>query len=104
MEEVLFQIMARSDGLKLNALITNLFLKNIQHFSSEDVNCWTGVDHLWIIVMFLSVVLTLILTAPIGDKPNKLFYIFDGLRASQFSANFHFLDELFLLDTVPIIF
>ncbi len=33
-EKVLFQIMARSDGLKLNSLIANLFLKNIQIFTS----------------------------------------------------------------------
>ncbi len=45
-EKVLFQIMARSDGLKLNVLMPNLFLKNIQLFTSEDVNRWTGV--VWI--------------------------------------------------------
>ncbi len=33
-EKVLFQIMARSDGLKLNVLMPNLFLKNIQLFTS----------------------------------------------------------------------
>ncbi len=59
---------------------------------------WSGVDYLWIIVMFLSVVWTLILTAPIhcrwstGEQVmkcyisanlfqlrNKLIYILDGL-------------------------
>ncbi len=45
-EKVLFQIMARSDGLKLNASIPNLFLKNIQLFTSEDVYRWTGI--VWI--------------------------------------------------------
>ncbi len=42
-----------------------LFLTNTQLFTSQDVHCWTGVDYLWIIVMFLSAVWTLILTAPI---------------------------------------
>ncbi len=37
-----------------------LFLTNMQFFTSQDVNWWTGV--VWIIVMFLS---ALILTAPI---------------------------------------
>ncbi len=40
-----------------------LFLTNMQLLSSRDVNWWTGV--VWIIVMFLSAVWTLILTAPI---------------------------------------
>ncbi len=63
-------------------------------------------DYLWIIVMFLSAVWTLILTAPIhcrastGEQliecyisPNlmkKLIYILDGLRVSTSSAHFHF--------------
>ncbi len=70
---------------------------------------WSGVDYLWIIVMFLSAVWTLILTAPIHCRgsiveqvmecyispnlfwwKNKLLYILDGLRRSTFSANFHF--------------
>ncbi len=66
---------------------------------------WSGVDYLWIIVMFLSVVLTLILMAPIhcrgsiGEQVmkfcyisenlfqlrNKFIYILDGL--STFLAN-----------------
>ncbi len=41
----------------------DLFFKNIQLFTSQYVNWWTGV--VWIIVMFLSAVWTLILTAPI---------------------------------------
>ncbi len=41
----------------------DLFLTNTQIFTSQDINWWTGV--VWIIVMFLSAVLTLILTAPI---------------------------------------
>ncbi len=49
-----------SNGLKLK---TDLFLENTQLFTSHDVNWWTGV--VWIIVMFLSAVWTLILTAPI---------------------------------------
>ncbi len=50
-------------------LSTHIWVKNIlmldlfQVLSSPDVNWWTGV--VWIIVMFLSAVWTLILTAPI---------------------------------------
>ncbi len=48
-------------------ILMNLFLTNMQLFTSHDVNWWTGV--VWItlriIVMFLSAVWTLILTAPI---------------------------------------
>ncbi len=45
----------------------DLFLTNKQLFASLFVNLmdWSGVDYLWIIVMFLSAVWTLILTAPI---------------------------------------
>ncbi len=46
-----------------NALM-DLFITNMQLFSSQDINWRTG-DYLWIIVMFLSAVWTLILTAPI---------------------------------------
>ncbi len=72
-------------------------------------------DYLWIIVMFLSAVWTLILTAPIhcrgsiGEQVmefyislnlfpmrNKLIYILDGRRVSTFSANFFFFGELLL--------
>ncbi len=73
----------------------DLFLTNTQFVSSQDVNWWTGV--VWIIVMFLSAVWTLILTAPIhcrGSKwwnatflqiwwRNKLIYIFNGLRVKH---------------------
>ncbi len=41
----------------------DLFITDMQFFTSQDVNWWTGV--VWIIVMFLSAVWTLILTAPI---------------------------------------
>ncbi len=41
----------------------DLFLKNIQLFTSQDINLWTG--EMWFIMMFLSAVWTLILTAPI---------------------------------------
>ncbi len=68
---------------------------------------WSGVDYLWIIVMFLSAVWTLILTAPIhcrrsiGEQVMDAKFlqicsyeqtnsILDGLRMSTFSANFHF--------------
>ncbi len=72
-------------------------------FTSQDVNWWTGV--VWIIVMFLSAVWTLILTAPIHCRasiaetvmecfifPNlmkkKLISIFDVQRIRISSANF----------------
>ncbi len=45
-----------SNSLKLNIC----FLPNTQLLCSQDINCWTGV--VWIIVMLLS---ALILTAPI---------------------------------------
>ncbi len=46
-----------------NALMMDLFLTNMQLLASQDIKWWTGV--VWIIVMFLSAVWTLILTAPI---------------------------------------
>ncbi len=46
-----------------NILMVDLFLTNMQLLASQDVNWWSGV--VWIIVMFLSAVWTLILTAPI---------------------------------------
>ncbi len=66
---------------------------------------WSHVDYLWVIVMFLSAVLsshsdgTHSLQVTIGEQMlnftlfwwrNKLTYILDGLRARTFSANFHF--------------
>ncbi len=51
-----------------NILMMDLFLTNMQLFASQDANWWTGA--VWIIVMFLSAVLTLILTAPIHGSVN----------------------------------
>ncbi len=67
MEEVLLWIMdlTRSNNLKLK--MADLFLTNKKLFMSQ-LRCkldWSHVDYLWIIVMFLSDVWTLILTAPI---------------------------------------
>ncbi len=56
------RILARSNGLKENISWWICFLQT-HIFSSQDINWWTGV--VWIIVMFLSADLTLILTAPI---------------------------------------
>ncbi len=42
-----------------------VFLTNMQHFSSQDIMDWSGMNYLWIIAMYLSDVWTLILTAPI---------------------------------------
>ncbi len=47
-----------------NVLMMDLVLTNTKLVSSQEIN-WSGVDYLWIIVMFLSAVWTLILTAPI---------------------------------------
>ncbi len=84
-----------------NVLMIDLFLTNTQLLASQDINWCTGV--VWIIVMFLSAVWTLILTAPIHCRGkwwnatflqiwwrNKFIYILDGLRVSTFSSNFHF--------------
>ncbi len=82
-------------------------------FWTQLISCylmdWSGVDYLWIIVMFLSAVWTLILTAPIhcrgciGERvmefyissnlfpwTNKLIYISDGLRVNTFFSTFSF--------------
>ncbi len=51
-------------GLWTRILVINVLMLDLsQLLSSPDVNWWTGV--VWIIVMFLSAVWTLILTAPI---------------------------------------
>ncbi len=83
---------SHSDGT--HSLLMDLF----QLLSSQDVNWWTGV--VWIIVMLLSAVWTLILTAPIHFRAsdamlqylfrwkNKLICIFDGLMVSKFTAMF----------------
>ncbi len=97
-------ILAGSNGLKLKCLIMYLFLRETQHFTSHAVNWWTGV--VWIIVMFLSAVWTLILTAPIhcrGSIGEQVMHcsistiqfwwrnkLMNGLRVSTFSANFQF--------------
>ncbi len=107
-------ILARSDGLKIKHLNDGFVsYKNAAfHFTRWWLMVWSGVDYLWIIVMFLSAVWTLILTAPIhcrasiGEQvmkhyisPNlfwwrsKLIYILDGRRVSTFSAIFHFIKE-----------
>ncbi len=44
-----------------------LFLTHMQLFASQDIS--SCVDYFWIIVMFLSAVWTLILTAPIAEGP-----------------------------------
>ncbi len=53
-------------GVK-NILMMDLILTNMQLLASQSINWWTGisVDYLWIIVLYLSAVWTLILTAPI---------------------------------------
>ncbi len=60
-------ILARNNGLKLKDL-NKVFVSYKQAafvFSRHQLIDWRGVDYLWNIVMFLSAVWTLILTAPI---------------------------------------
>ncbi len=60
----LFHWRKRYYGLWTCILVQNVLMMDLfQLLSSPDVNWWTGV--VWIIVMFLSAVWTLILTAPI---------------------------------------
>ncbi len=107
-------ILAGSNGFKVKMPIMYLFLRETQHFTSHAVNwgTWTGV--VWIIVMFLSAVWTLILTAPFtAEDPlvskwcnaqfhnsfwwrNKTHEWPEG-RVSTFSANFQFWVKLFTL-------
>ncbi len=78
---------------------------NTHLFTLQDINWWSHVDYLWIIVMILSAVRTLNLMAPIHCKDplmskwckispnrfrwrNKLIYILDCQRVSIFSAFF----------------
>ncbi len=49
-----------------SVLMMDLLLTNMQLYTSQDINWWTGV--VWITVMFVSAVWTLILTAPIHCK------------------------------------
>ncbi len=97
-----------NNSLKLqNVLMMDLFLTIMQLLASEDIMWWTGV--VWIIVMFLSAIWTLTLTAPIHCRGsiveqvmqcyispnlfqwrNKFVRILNGLRVSTSSANFLF--------------
>ncbi len=94
-----------------NIFVMDLFLTNTHLFTLQDVNWWTGV--LWIIVMFLSAVWTLILTAPIhrrGSMGEQVmqYYISQNLMKKQthlhigwpesedILSKFSFLGELFL--------
>ncbi len=65
---------------------------------------WSGVDHLWIIVMFLSAVWTLILTAPIhcrGSIAEQVMqcYIFPNLFSCR-NKFIYILGEWFLYDSL----
>ncbi len=76
-------------------------------FSLQQINWWTGV--MWIIVMFLSAVWILILTAPIHCISPNLFWwrnkpinILDGLRVSKVLVYFCFWVNYFLRDKSTI--
>ncbi len=67
-----------------NILMLDLF----QLLSSQDVNWWTGV--VWIIVMFLSAVWTLILTAPIHCRASIAETLMQRcIYTNLFSPNFN---------------
>ncbi len=104
----LFQWRKQYYGLRteVTVWISNFIYYKHAIFCFKYVNRWTGV--VWIIVMFLSAVWTLILTAPIhwggsiGEQVmecyislnlfpwrNKRIYFLNGLRVSKFSSNFH---------------
>ncbi len=80
------------------------FITNMQLFTSQDVNWWTG--FMWIIVMFLLAVLNhsdgthslqrihwwasdIMLHFYKSVQMKKLIYMLDGLKRSKSSANFH---------------
>ncbi len=76
---------------EVKKVLMDLFFTNTQIFTSQDINLWTGV--MWIIVMFLSAVLTH------SDGTHSLqrihwwaseetIYIFNGL----ISAHFHLIN------------
>ncbi len=97
----------RRYGLWTRILVKNILMLDLfQLLSSPDVNWLTG-DYLWIIVMFLSAVWTLILTAPIHCRASIAETLMQrhispnmfpsSLRLSTFSAKFHFLVNYFNL-------
>ncbi len=92
--------------LQLNTLIMDLFLTDMQVFTSQDNKWWNGV--VWIVMFFIScldshsdgthllqrmhfwasdVMLNLSKSVPMN---NHLIYILDGLRERKYSANFIF--------------
>ncbi len=85
------RILVRSDGFKLKKSLNDGFF-SYKHADFSFTRCelmdWSGVDYLWIIVMFLSAVWTLILTAPIhcrGSTGEKVMqcYISPNLMKKQ---------------------
>ncbi len=95
----------------------DLFLTNMQLFASQDINTLTG--FVWIILMFLSAVWTLILTAPIHCRasiaeevmqccisPNlmkKQTHLHLGcLEGEDIFSSSTFLGELFLFLTLGV--
>ncbi len=103
-------ILPRSDILKIKCL-NDGFVSYKQAafcFTRHSLMDWSE-DYLWIVIMFLSAIWTLILTARItaedplvskrcdakflqicSDEEKKLTYILDGLRVSKCSAHFNF--------------
>ncbi len=79
-------ILNRSDGLKFKCLKGEFVYNKHTDVTSPDVNWWIGV--VWIIVMFLSAVWSLILTAPIHCSASiaesrissNIFYIYSTPR------------------------
>ncbi len=93
-------ILARSNSFKLKTFVmVDLFLTNTQLFTLQDVNWWTGV--MWIIVMFLSAVWTLILTAPIHFISPHLFWRRNHLHVG-WPVSDYIVIRFSLLWTVPL--
>ncbi len=85
LEEALLWIMDWKWRFRVkNVLMLDLF----QLLSSPDVNWWTGV--VWIIVMFLSAVWTLILTAPIHYRESIAETVMQRYISQNLIRNKHF--------------
>ncbi len=95
--------LAGSNGLKIKRLNDGLVCYKLAtfHFKRCKLMDWSCVDYFWIIVMFLSAVWTLILTAPIHFNGSIAEQVIQDLHlrwpeAEYIFIIFSFLDQLFL--------
>ncbi len=115
-------ILARSNSLKLKCLLNDEFVYyKPTAFSSQDINCWTGVvwitcGSLWCFYQLFGLSFwrhPFTAEHPLLSKwcnatflqiwwRNKLIYILDGLRVNTFSANFHFQVNYEVIGTIKI--